>query len=111
MNASPDVGSVDVVVDGKSVSSGVVFGTSSSYTSVKSGSRDLQIDPNSTTTPLIDETVNLASGTDSTVLLANFATSPSAIVLQDDNSAPTTGNAKLRIINAAPGLTPAEASI
>ena len=111
MNASPDIGSVDVVLDGKSVSSGVVFGTSSSYTSVKSGSRDLQIDPAATTTPLIDESVNLASGTDSTILLANFATSPNAIVLQDDNSAPTSGNAKLRIINAAPGLTPADVYI
>lgn len=111
MNASPDVGSVAVVVDGKTLSSGVVFGTSSSYASVSSGSLDLQIDPASTTTPLIDESVNLASGSDSTVLLANFATSPSAIVLQDDNSAPTTGNAKLRIIHAAPSLTPADVYI
>jgi hypothetical protein len=108
MNASPDEGSVDVVVDGKAVSNAVVFGTSSSYASVSSGSRHLQIDPTATTTPVVDESVSLGSGTDTTILLANFATSLNAITLQDDNSAPTSGNAKLRIINAAPGLTPAD---
>jgi len=111
VHASPDEGSIDVLIDSKTIASGITFGTATSYTSLSSGSRHLQMEPSDTATPVIDETLSLGSGSDTTVLLANFATSLNAVTLQDDNSAPTSGNAKLRIINAAPGLAPADVYI
>ena len=111
MHASPDEATVDVLVDSKTIANGIAFGTASSYTSLGSGSRHVQIEPSGTSTTVVDETVSLGSGTDTTILLANFATSLNAITLQDDNSAPTSGNAKLRVIQAAPGLTSADVYI
>src|SRR4029453_16602507 len=81
------------------------------YGSVTSGSRHLQIEPSGTSTPVVDETLTLSSGTDTTLLLANSATSLNAITLQDDNSSPASGDAKLRIINAASSLAPADVYI
>ena len=64
-----------MLIDSKTIASGITFGTATSYTSLSSGSRHLQVEPSDTATPVIDETLSLSSGSDTTVLLANFATS------------------------------------
>ena len=108
MNASPDEGNVDALIDSKTIATGIGFGTASNYASVGSGSRHLQIELSGTSTPVVDETLTLSSGLDTTLLLANFATNLNAIQLQDDNSPPTSGDAKLRVVNAASSLAPAD---
>jgi hypothetical protein len=104
MNAVPDQASISVLLDGTNVASSVAYGASSAYAETKAGSRHLQVEPGASTTVFLDQTFNLAGGTSSTLVVANFSSSSSGIVLTDDNTAPTTGNIKLRIVNAAPGL-------
>src|SRR5579864_6723533 len=103
VNAIPDESSLDLLVDSKSVATGVGYGAASGYISVSSGSRHLQAEPTGSTTPIIDTTTNASSGSDLTLISLNFSNNPSNAVLTDDNSAPASGNFKLRIVNASPG--------
>jgi hypothetical protein len=102
-NMTPDEPSLDLLVDSSKVSS-ANFGTASGYLAVTSGSRNLQIEPTGTTSVLIAQTSNFTSGTDSTMLSLNFASSISPIILTDDNSSPGSGNVKIRIVNGSPLL-------
>ena len=51
------------------------------------------------------------TATDTTVIASNFSSNIAALVLADDNTAPASGNFKLRIVNSAPGLGPADVYI
>jgi uncharacterized protein DUF4397 len=107
MNASPNEADVDVLIDSKTVAGSVAYGTATSYLSVNSGSRSLQIDPTGTTSPIITQTLAVNSGSFYTVLVANFAPSVVGVVLADDNTTPASGQVEIRVVNASPGL-PAE---
>jgi hypothetical protein len=95
--------SVDLQVDGKSVQTAIGFAQTATYHSSSSGNHKFDVFPNGNTTNAIaSDTVNLASG-DTTILLQNTAPNSSFILkpYTDDNTAPTTGNAKLRIIHSS----------
>ncbi|HEY1272064.1 MAG TPA: DUF4397 domain-containing protein [Terriglobales bacterium] len=111
MNASPDVSSLDFLVDGNAIASNVAYGTASNYMSVSSGSRHVQVEPAGTSSFLIDQNSSFNSATDSTFIAANFSTSISALILTDDNSAPAAGNMKLRLVNAVPAIGPVDVYI
>jgi hypothetical protein len=104
VNGTPDESSLDLLVDTKSFVSGVGYGAASAYTSISSGSRQLQIEPTGTTSVLIDTTANVGSGDNLSLITLNYSSNISSIVLTDDNSAPTSGDFKLRIVNASPGM-------
>lgn len=105
MNATTDQTSITVMLDGTSVGSSIVYGSADDYAQTKSGSRHLQVEPATSTTIFLDQTINLAGGTSNTAIIANSSSTSSAILLTDDNVASTTtGNMKLRIVNAAPNL-------
>jgi hypothetical protein len=102
-NMTPDESSLDLLVDGTKVTS-ANFGSASGYFSVSAGSRHLQVEPSGTSTALIDQTSSFTSGTDSTIFSMNFSSNIWSVVTTDDNSAPSSGNAKIRIVSAAPYL-------
>src|SRR6266404_749144 len=104
VNAMPDEGGLDLLVDTNNAASGVAYGAASAYTSIGSCSRHLQVEPTGTTTILIDTTPSISSGSNLTFVSLNFSFNSSSILLTDDNSAPTSGNFKLRIFNASPGM-------
>jgi hypothetical protein len=102
---------VDLQVDGKSVQTAVGYGQPGSYHSASSGSRKFDIfNTGTTTNPLVSESVKLGSG-DTTLILQNTDNTTTANVLSpytDDNTAPTTGNAKLRIIHSSRNAGPVD---
>ena len=102
-NMTPDESSLDLLVDGTKTTS-VNFGSGSAYTSIKSGSRHLQVEPSGTSTAIIDQTSSIASGTDTTLFSLNFSSNVWSMIATDDNSAPSSGNAKIRIASGAPYL-------
>ena len=104
VNASPDENGLNLLVDNTTVEQGVGYGTASAYKSVSAGSRHVQVEPNGSTTPIIDTTVNANSGASLSLVAFNFSFSLGNVLLTDDNSAPTSGNFKLRIVNVSPGL-------
>jgi len=108
VNASPDESSLDLLVDSKTVASSVTYATASAYQGVSSGSRHLQVEPTGATTPVIDETVSISSGTTYTLMSTGFVNDVVPVLLTDDNSSPSSGDAKVRLVNAAPGLGSAD---
>ena len=103
MNAMSGISSVDMVVDSKSSVTGVTYGAASAYVTVNSGSHNLIVESTESTSPLINQTASFPSG-DSTVL----ATDSGAVVLTDNNGAPSSGNIKIRVIKASPSLGTAD---
>ena len=106
MNAMSGISSVDMVVDNKSSVTGVTYGAASAYLTVNSGSHNLIVESTGSTSPLINQTASFPSG-DSTVL----ATDSGAVVLSDNNGTPSSGNIKMRVINASPTLGTADVYI
>ncbi len=108
LDASPNESDVDVLIDTKTVSSDLSYGGVNSYTTVNSGSRQVQIVPANSTTPLIDQTVSLASGTASTLIMAGLAPNLTSLLLTDTATAATAGAIMVRVVHAAPSMGPAD---
>ncbi len=104
LQASPDAGAVDVLLDGTSFASGANYGTPTSYDKASSGSHALKVTPNGSTTSLINQQITLKSDSNSTLVVANYTSSITSMLLTDDTTAPASGNVKVRFLNVAPGL-------
>ena len=111
VNTSPGESSLDYSLDGTTVASGVAYGTGSNYESTIPGSRHLQVYPSGMTNAIIDQTINLSSSTDYSLVAINYSSRISSILLTDDNSMPSSANVKLRIVNASPGLGTVDAYV
>jgi len=108
LNAAPGEASLDALVDSKSVVTGIAYASASGYVSVSSGSRHVQVEPTGTSSPVIDETISLASGNTYTLMAGTFASNITGVLLTDNNSTPPSGDANIRIVNAAPSLGSAD---
>jgi hypothetical protein len=108
INASPGEGAIIATVGGTSVASSLAYATASSYTSVTSGSATLEVEQSSSSTSIIDQSVSLTSKDDYSILIANYSTSVAVVTLTDNNTSPSSGDANLRIIQAAPALGTAD---
>lgn len=96
---------LDMLVDGTSVAPNIGYSSASGYVSVSSGSRHVQIEPTGSSSPVIDTTTSLNSGDNVTALAyLNTSNANSSAFLVDNNSAPSSGNFNLRIINASPAM-------
>jgi len=111
VNVTPDESSLDFLINGTSLATGVSYGTTSGYKSVSPGSQHLQVEATGTTTPIIDTTTTAASGAYLSLFSLNYSFAISNVILTDDNSAPASGDFKLRIVNASPGLGPQDVYI
>jgi Domain of unknown function (DUF4397) len=99
--------SIDMLIHNKSVATGVIYGAASGYASVSSGSPNLQIDNTGTTNILVNQTITIPSKSDNTIL----ATGSGTVVLSDNNTAPSSGNIEIRVINASSTLGTADVYI
>jgi hypothetical protein len=111
MNAVPDESSLNVLVDSTTLSSNVAYGTSTGYQSIQSGSHQIGVEPAGASTALLQQTISFGSGTDTTVISVNFSSNIANLVLTDNSTAPSSGDFKIRIVNASPGLGPADVYI
>jgi hypothetical protein len=108
LNASPGESALTASVGSTAIGSTVNYGTASSYISLPSGSATLGVEAAGTTSLLINESITLSSSTYYTVLAGNYSSAINATILTDDNTAPTSGNVSIRIVNAAPSLGTAD---
>jgi hypothetical protein len=102
VHASPDAPNVDVAVNGKTVLTDVPYEAASKYLTVAAGSTKIEVRPTGTTTDVISATVPLTAKKDYTVLAVDRVASIAPLVLTDDNTAPATGQIKLRLVHASP---------
>lgn len=102
VHVSPDAPAVDVLVDDAPVLTDVAYLASSEYLELTSGERNLKVNAAGTTTNVIDTDVSLVDGADYTVIASGLVETIEPIVLEDDNSTPAAGNARVRAIHGAP---------
>jgi hypothetical protein len=110
VNVTPDESNLDFLINGNNQGT-VSYGTTSGYKVVGAGSEHLQVEPTGTTTPIIDRTTTAASKAYISLFSLNYSFAITSITLTDDNSAPSSGNFKLRIVNASPNLGPQDVYI
>jgi Domain of unknown function (DUF4397) len=80
----------------------VSYLASSDYLELSAGDHNLKVNAAGTSTTVIDEDVTLTDGTDYTVIASGLVATIAPIVLEDDNSTPGAGNARVRAIHGAP---------
>lgn len=103
VHASPDAPAVDVLVDGNIVFSSLAFRGITQYAPLPAGPHNIQVSPAGATEPVvIDADVDLAAGTEYTVVAVGMLADIEPLVLTDDNSAPPAGQAKVRFVHASP---------
>ena len=102
VHASPDAPDVDVLLNDAEVLGDVPYLTASDYLGVPAGDQNLKVNVAGTATTVIDADLSLVDGTDYTVIASGLAEAIEPIVLQDDNSTPAAGNARVRAIHGAP---------
>lgn len=103
--ADPTPGTgVTITLDGTDLFTDVVYGVSTGYLNVTSGTHQVQIFAGSVSTPAISATVFLTDGMDFTAIATGGASGwdLGLELLEDDNTAPTSGYAKVRIGHLAP---------
>lgn len=123
LHASPDAPAVDVYVDGVKVAAltNVPFGTISGYLDIPAGDHNVKVYATGTTTgPVIDANVTMASGGRYTIAATNALASIAAQVTRDEPSADCEG-AQVRVIHfsadaptvdvATAGAAPADAVV
>lgn len=103
VHTSPDAPQVDVLVDDKRELSNVPYKASSPYLNLISGTRNVKVNAAGTATSVINANLTLATNADTTVLATGRLASIAPLVLTDNNTAPSAGNIKLRLVHAAPG--------
>jgi LPXTG-motif cell wall-anchored protein len=103
VHASPDAPAVDVWVDGNVAFSNAPFTGITDYAGLDAGSYQVQVTPTGETEPVvIDATLDLAGGTDYTVVAVGLLADIEPLVLVDNNSAPAAGKAHVRFVHASP---------
>jgi hypothetical protein len=113
VHASPDAPNVDVLVDGKTVATNLPFATvspGSGYLTITAGNRLLEVRPAGTATDLVNApNVGFSTHKQYTVFFTGLVTPPppqspnqTINLVTDDNSAPPSGNFKLRVFHASP---------
>ena len=105
LNATLITSPLNVLVDGVLTLSNVPYAGVSSYEIVSAGTHDISVQ--SSATPganLITIVTNLASATDTSIVVSGNAGALHGLVLADNNLPAAPGRARLRFINASPDL-------
>jgi hypothetical protein len=103
--------SVDVKLDGAVVFSGVSLDDEKvmAYVDIPTGTHTVEVLPEGSTWVAASTPFEVVAGTDYTVLAAGD-TAAEVLVLEDDNTQPITGTARVRVVNAAPTADPLDAA-
>jgi hypothetical protein len=113
VHAAPDTGPVDVDVDGAVAFPGLSFPSVSQYIDTSPGTHNVRVVPagQPQATPLVATTANLAANTDHSLVVVGRAGALETLLLQDDNSAPPPGQARLRLVHASPDAPPVDVAV
>jgi len=105
LHASPDAPAVDVMLDGATALTAIDYQAGSAATALEAGTHDIQVDgitPAGPVTVIGPVTVNLAADTLYSVVAIGDVANIQAVILDQPDDAVTAGNARLRVLHAAP---------
>ncbi len=107
IHASPDVGIVDVFVDGNKLLSNFQFGVVTPYEALPVGKHNIQIGLIGTgvDAAVITQTITVSPGTPYTVAAVGTKAAGFSLLVFEDNNVVSTKDAKLRIYHLSPNAT------
>jgi len=110
VHASPNAPAIDILVNGQPIVSNLAFPNATPFIALPSGGVCVVVAPTGQTTPsLTPLSLNLESGSKSTVLISGLqggTPALSVVSLSDTTTAPAAGMAKIRVIHASPDAGP-----
>lgn len=111
--ASPDATPVDILIDGTQIATSLAYTNSTAYLPVKSGSRHIQALTVSNSTSVFDQTISITASANETLLLTGPVAKMQSLLLTDGatNTTITTGDGKVRVVNASQTMGPADVYI
>ena len=103
VHASPDAPRVDIVVNNKKLAE-ASYREATGFQSVASGNATININVNGSnpTVTALSAAATLERNKYYTVFAANNVAAIEALIVVDENNAPASGNAKVRVVHAAP---------
>lgn len=105
VHASPDAPAVDICANGTAAFSDVAFPGATDYATVEEGTYQIRVIAAGSGCGgggVINAALPLPADTETTVVAVNTLDSIEPLVLEDDNSAPSAGTAKVRFVHASP---------
>jgi hypothetical protein len=107
VNATPATPAVDLSIEGTATITNVAYATASPYKLITTvGTRTITLQATGTSTPLLTGTSTFPPGGDTTQVVIGAAGAQQSFALQDINFLPmTTGDARVRVMNATTGGT------
>lgn len=102
VHGSPDAPNVDVLVDDATALTNVAYRGASDFLEVASGTRRIRVRATGTATTVIDANVPLDEDGSYTVIATGLLAGIQPLVIRDTLTAPATGQAKVRVVHAAP---------
>ena len=101
INTSPDAPSVDVVVSGDVIGTGILYTQSTGYTEVDKEPDNLTVKMTNSQTVILDSGLSTDEQQGYSIFVMGRAAGLVAVQFLDDLQNPPVGNAKLRIVQAA----------
>jgi len=101
VNAADDQASLDLYAGDTSIASAVATGTAGAYASVGAGTYTMQLKPTGSNATASSASRTVGSDTSYTVVAYTSGEALKSVLLTDDEAAPTSGSAKLRVFNAS----------
>ena len=112
LHLSPGEPNLDLLLDSKTVSSGITYGAPTAFVTVTSGNHELKVKQSNTTNDLYDILKEpFTAGTSYTYLIVGNAPNAVGQKLADDHANPDSGKFKIRVINGSPDSGPVDVYI
>ncbi len=109
VQGSPDAPAVNLLVNGTTETSNMLYGNASGYVSVKAGTVHVQVIPVNSTKPLLDQSVSLADSAHETLFLTGPVSQLKPLVLKDGVATSTTTTTNnVRVVNISTQMGPAD---
>lgn len=102
--ASPNAGNLDVLLDEKPVAANIPYRTATTYVTLPAGAHTVRFNAAGTGNTVLNANVSLAANTDTTLAVVGDAGNVAPVSLTDDNSAPASGAARVRVLQASPAM-------
>lgn len=105
VHASPDAPAVDICASGTAAFNDVAFPSATQYATIEEGTYQIRVVTAGSGCEgggIIDATLPLVADSETTVVALNTLGSIEPLVLDDDNTAPMMGMAKVRFVHASP---------
>lgn len=111
VQASPDAPHMNILIDGTNVATQLAYMNSTSYISVKTGSRKIEAQEVANSSAIFQQTISITSSSNQTLLLTGAASSIQPVLLIDGGTTSATGDGNVRVINASTTMPAADVYI